>query len=219
MDNIQNLPNAGLEDVFDIQSLYSKMNTESSEERQKTLSALREKARRYLPETERTAKYLNALIEYKRLQLGLSVDEYAPLLGMPISAYQKAFLQPNVRFGSYYFSYLAQFCYLFGYDLDAPKEATIPQTVADLYAQELAAFLVSLGPDAMDDISRAIINSSHVDVKVKPLAGRLFSKTKKVFYGDDGKPILDKLNYNSYISEARKQLNALDKSSTTQQEN
>ena len=98
MDNIQNLPNAGLEDVFDIQSLYSKMNTESSEERQKTLSALREKARRYLPETERTAKYLNALIEYKRLQLGLSVEEYAPLLGMPISAYQKAFLQPNVRF-------------------------------------------------------------------------------------------------------------------------
>ena len=184
MDNIQNLPNAGLEDVFDIQSLYSKMNTESSEERQKTLSALREKARRYLPETERTAKYLTTL-----------------------------------RDGSYYFSYLAQFCYLFGYDLDAPKEATIPQTVADLYAQELAAFLVSLGPDAMDDISRAIINSSHVDVKVKPLAGRLFSKTKKVFYGDDGKPILDKLNYNSYISEAKKQLNALDKSSTTQQEN
>ena len=84
MDNIQNLPNAGLEDVFDIQSLYSKMNTESSEERQKTLSALREKARRYLPETERTAKYLNALIEYKRLQLGLSVEEYAPLLGAPI---------------------------------------------------------------------------------------------------------------------------------------
>ena len=84
MDNIQNLPNAGLEDVFDIQSLYSKMNTESSEERQKTLSALREKARRYLPETERTAKYLNALIEYKRLQLGLSVEEYAPLLGLSL---------------------------------------------------------------------------------------------------------------------------------------
>lgn len=31
MDNIQNLPNAGLEDVFDIQSLYSKMNTKLSD--------------------------------------------------------------------------------------------------------------------------------------------------------------------------------------------
>lgn len=218
MDNIQNLPNAGLEDVFDIQSLYSKMNTESSEERQKTLSALREKARRYLPETERTAKYLNALIEYKRLQLGLSVEEYAPLLGMPVSAYQKTFLQPNVRFGSYYFSYLAQFCYLFGYDLDVSKEAAVPQTVADLYAQEFAAFLISLGPDALDDISEAIVNSKHIVSKVKPTAARLILKTKNTFYNNEN-PVPNKLNYNSYISEAKKQLNALNKSSTTQQEN
>lgn len=142
-NNIQNLSSDKIDDVFDLQGLHSKMNAESPKERQEMLSALQEKARRYLPETERTAKYLNALIEYKRLQLGLSVEEYAPLLGMPVSAYQKTFLQPNVRFGSYYFSYLAQFCYLFSYDLDVSKEAAVPQTVADLYAQEFAAFLIS----------------------------------------------------------------------------
>ena len=125
-NNIQNLSSNKVDDVFDLQGLHSKMNAESPKERQEMLSALQEKARRYLPETERTAKYLNALIEYKRLQLGLSVEEYAPLLGMPVSAYQKTFLQPNVRFGSYYFSYLAQFCYLFGYDLDVSKEAAVP---------------------------------------------------------------------------------------------
>ena len=205
MDNIQNLPNAGLEDVFDIQSLYSKMNTESSEERQKTLSALREKARRYLPETERTAKYLNALIEYKTPSIGSLCRGVCSFARYAYQRLSKGISPTKCAIWVLLLFLPRPVLLSFGYDLDAPKEATIPQTVADLYAQELAAFLVSLGPDAMDDISRAIINSSHVDVKVKPLAGRLFSKTKKVFYGDDGKPILDKLNYNSYISEAKKQ--------------
>ena len=78
-NNIQNLSSDKIDDVFDLQGLHSKMNAESLKERQEMLSALQEKARRYLPETERTAKYLNALIEYKRLQLGLSVEEYALL--------------------------------------------------------------------------------------------------------------------------------------------
>ena len=84
-NNIQNLSSNKVDDVFDLQGLHSKMNAESPKERQEMLSALQEKARRYLPETERTAKYLNALIEYKRLQLGLSVEEYAPLLGQCLS--------------------------------------------------------------------------------------------------------------------------------------
>lgn len=207
-NNIQNLSSNKLDDVFDLQGLHSKMNAESPKERQEMLSALQEKACRYLPETERTAKYLNALIEYKRLQLGLSVEEYAPLLGMPVSAYQKTFLQPNVRFGSYYFSYLAQFCYLFGYDLDVPKEAAVPQTVADLYAQEFAAFLISLGPDALDDISEAIINSKHIASKVKPTAARLILKTKNTFYNNEN-PVPNKLNYNSFIPKAEDQLKGL----------
>ena len=63
-NNIQNLSSDKIDDVFDLQGLHSKMNAESPKERQEMLSALQEKARRYLPETERTAKYLNALIEY-----------------------------------------------------------------------------------------------------------------------------------------------------------
>ena len=49
---------------------------------------------------------------------------------------------------------------VFGYDLDVSKEAAVPQTVADLYAQEFAAFLISLGPDALDDIPKRLSTRS-----------------------------------------------------------
>ena len=50
-NNIQNLSSDKIDDVFDLQGLHSKMNAESPKERQEMLSALQEKARRYLPET------------------------------------------------------------------------------------------------------------------------------------------------------------------------
>ena len=56
-NNIQNLSSDKIDDVFDLQGLHSKMNAESPKERQEMLSALQEKARRYLPETERFERF------------------------------------------------------------------------------------------------------------------------------------------------------------------
>lgn len=67
---------------------------------------------------------------------------------------------------------------------------------------------LSLGPDALDDISEAIINSKHIVSKVKPTAARLILKTKNTFYNNEN-PVPNKLNYNSFIPKAEDQLKEL----------
>lgn len=86
-----------------------------------------------------------------------------------------------------------------------------PQTVADLYSLELASFLISLGPDAMDDISRTLVGAEYLDPNLRKTSSQILSKAKKYFYGNDGEALPNEVQYRNRLDNAENKIKRLDK--------
>ena len=212
MSNNINENSKPVENIFDAFSMGSKMNTASKQERAKIVAAFMEQAKSCFVDTENTVKYLNVLMERTRLRYGFSADEFAAMLGFSsTAAYNKAFMQPNANFGTVLFPYVVQFCYLFGYNLSIPDSVSTPQTVADLYSLELASFLISLGPDAMDDISRTLVGAEYLDPNLRKLSSQILSKAKKYFYGNNGEALPNEIQYRNRLDNAESRIERLEK--------
>lgn len=212
MSNNINENSKPLENIFDAFSMGSKMNTASKQERAKIVAAFMEQAKSCFVDTENTVKYLNVLMERTRLRYGFSADEFAAMLGFSsTAAYNKTFMQPNANFGTVLFPYVVQFCYLFGYNLSIPDSVSTPQTVADLYSLELASFLISLGPDAMDDISRTLVGAEYLDPNLRKLSSQILSKAKKYFYGNNGEALPNEIQYRNRLDNAESRIERLEK--------
>lgn len=212
MSNNINENSKPVENIFDAFSMGSKMNTASKQERAKIVAAFMEQAKACFVDTENTVKYLNVLMERTRLRYGFSADEFAAMLGFSsTAAYNKTFMQPNANFGTVLFPYVVQFCYLFGYNLSIPDSVSTPQTVADLYSLELASFLISLGPDAMDDISRTLVGAEYLDPNLRKLSSQILSKAKKYFYGNNGEALPNEIQYRNRLDNAESRIERLEK--------
>lgn len=212
MSNNINENSKPVENIFDAFSMGSKMNTASKQERAKIVAAFMEQAKSCFVDTENTVKYLNVLMERTRLRYGFSADEFAAMLGFSsTAAYNKTFMQPNANFGTVLFPYVVQFCYLFGYNLSIPDSVSTPQTVADLYSLELASFLISLGPDAMDDISRTLVGAEYLDPNLRKLSSQILSKAKKYFYGNNGEALPNEIRYRNRLDNAESRIERLEK--------
>ena len=212
MSNNINENSKPVENIFDAFSMGSKMNTASKQERAKIVAAFMEQAKSCFVDTENTVKYLNVLMERTRLRYGFSADEFAAMLGFSsTAAYNKTFMQPNANFGTVLFPYVVQFCYLFGYNLSIPDSVSTPQTVADLYSLELASFLISLGPDAMDDISRTLVGAEYLDLNLRKLSSQILSKAKKYFYGNNGEALPNEIQYRNRLDNAESRIERLEK--------
>lgn len=212
MSNNINENSKPVENIFDAFSMGSKMNTVSKQERAKIVAAFMEQAKSCFVDTENTVKYLNVLMERTRLRYGFSADEFAAMLGFSsTAAYNKTFMQPNANFGTVLFPYVVQFCYLFGYNLSIPDSVSTPQTVADLYSLELASFLISLGPDAMDDISRTLVGAEYLDPNLRKLSSQILSKAKKYFYGNNGEALPNEIQYRNRLDNAESRIERLEK--------
>lgn len=212
MSNNINENSKPVENIFDAFSMGSKMNTASKQERAKIVAAFMEQAKSCFVDTENTVKYLNVLMERTRLRYGFSADEFAAMLGFSsTAAYNKTFMQPNANFGTVLFPYVVQFCYLFGYNLSIPNSVSTPQTVADLYSLELASFLISLGPDAMDDISRTLVGAEYLDPNLRKLSSQILSKAKKYFYGNNGEALPNEIQYRNRLDNAESRIERLEK--------
>lgn len=212
MSNNINENSKPVENIFDAFSMGSKMNTASKQERAKIVAAFMEQAKSCFVDTENTVKYLNVLMERTRLRYGFSADEFAAMLGFSsTAAYNKTFMQPNANFGTVLFPYVVQFCYLFGYNLSIPDSVSTPQTVADLYSLELASFLISLGPDAMDDISRTLVGAEYLDPNLRKLSSQILSKAKKYFYGNNGEALPNEIQYRNRLDNAKSRIERLEK--------
>lgn len=212
MSNNINENSKPVENIFDAFSMGSKMNTASKQERTKIVAAFMEQAKSCFVDTENTVKYLNVLMERTRLRYGFSADEFAAMLGFSsTAAYNKTFMQPNANFGTVLFPYVVQFCYLFGYNLSIPDSVSTPQTVADLYSLELASFLISLGPDAMDDISRTLVGAEYLDPNLRKLSSQILSKAKKYFYGNNGEALPNEIQYRNRLDNAESRIERLEK--------
>lgn len=212
MSNNINENSKPVENIFDAFSMGSKMNTASKQERAKIVAAFMEQAKSCFVDTENTVKYLNVLMERTRLRYGFSADEFAAMLGFSsTAAYNKTFMQPNANFGTVLFPYVVQFCYLFGYNLSIPDSVSTPQTVADLYSLELASFLISLGPDAMDDISRTLVGAEYLDPNLRKLSSQILSKAKKYFYGNNGEALPNEIQYRNRLDNAESRIERLEK--------
>lgn len=212
MSNNINENSKPVENIFDAFSMGSKMNTASKQERAKIVAAFMEQAKSCFVDTENTVKYLNVLMERTRLRYGFSADEFAAMLGFSsTAAYNKTFMQPNANFGTVLFPYVVQFCYLFGYNLSIPDSVSTPQTVADLYSFELASFLISLGPDAMDDISRTLVGAEYLDPNLRKLSSQILSKAKKYFYGNNGEALPNEIQYRNRLDNAESRIERLEK--------
>lgn len=212
MSNNINENSKPVENIFDAFSMGSKMNTASKQERAKIVAAFMEQAKSCFVDTENTVKYLNVLMERTRLRYGFSADEFAAMLGFSsTAAYNKTFMQPNANFGTVLFPYVVQFCYLFGYNLSIPDSVSTPQTVADLYSLELASFLISLGPDAMDDISRTLVGAEYLDPNLRKLSSQILSKAKKYFYGNNGEALPNEIKYRNRLDNAESRIERLEK--------
>ena len=212
MSNNINENSKPVENIFDAFSMGSKMNTASKQERAKIVAAFMEQAKSCFVDTENTVKYLNVLMERTRLRYGFSADEFAAMLGFSsTAAYNKTFMQPNANFGTVLFPYVVQFCYLFGYNLSIPDSVSTPQTVADLYSLELASFLISLGPDAMDDISRTLVGAAYLDPTLRKLSSQILSKAKKYFYGNNGEALPNEIQYRNRLDNAESRIERLEK--------
>lgn len=212
MSNNINENSKPVENIFDAFSMGSKMNTASKQERAKIVAAFMEQAKSCFVDTENTVKYLNVLMERTRLRYGFSADEFAAMLGFSsTAAYNKTFMQPNANFGTVLFPYVVQFCYLFGYNLSIPDSVSTPQTVADLYSLELASFLISLGPDAMDDISRTLVGAEYLDPNLRRLSSQILSKAKKYFYGNNGEALPNEIQYRNRLDNAESRIERLEK--------
>lgn len=212
MSNNINENSKPVENIFDAFSMGSKMNTASKQERAKIVAAFMEQAKSCFVDTENTVKYLNVLMERTRLRYGFSADEFAVMLGFSsTAAYNKTFMQPNANFGTVLFPYVVQFCYLFGYNLSIPDSVSTPQTVADLYSLELASFLISLGPDAMDDISRTLVGAEYLDPNLRKRSSQILSKAKKYFYGNNGEALPNEIQYRNRLDNAESRIERLEK--------
>lgn len=212
MSNNINENSKPVENIFDAFSMGSKMNTASKQERAKIVAAFMEQAKSCFVDTENTVKYMNVLMERTRLRYGFSADEFAAMLGFSsTAAYNKTFMQPNANFGTVLFPYVVQFCYLFGYNLSIPDSVSTPQTVADLYSLELASFLISLGPDAMDDISRTLVGAEYLDPNLRKLSSQILSKAKKYFYGNNGEALPNEIQYRNRLDNAESRIERLEK--------
>lgn len=212
MSNNINENSKPVENIFDAFSMGSKMNTASKQERAKIVAAFMEQAKSCFVDTENTVKYLNVLMERTRLRYGFSADEFAAMLGFSsTAAYNKTFMQPNANFGTVLFPYVVQFCYLFGYNLSIPDSVSTPQTVADLYSLELASFLISLGPDAMDDISRTLVGAEYLDPNLRKLSSQILSKAKKYFYGNNGEALPNEIQYRNRLDNAESRIERLER--------
>lgn len=212
MSNNINENSKPVENIFDAFSMGSKMNTASKQERAKIVAAFMEQAKSCFVDTENTVKYLNVLMERTRLRYGFSADEFAAMLGFSsTAAYNKTFMQPNANFGTVLFPYVVQFCYLFGYNLSIPDSVSTPQMVADLYSLELASFLISLGPDAMDDISRTLVGAEYLDPNLRKLSSQILSKAKKYFYGNNGEALPNEIQYRNRLDNAESRIERLEK--------
>lgn len=212
MSNNINENSKPVENIFDAFSMGSKMNTASKQERAKIVAAFMEQAKSCFVDTENTVKYLNVLMERTRLRYGFSADEFAAMLGFSsTAAYNKTFMQPNANFGTVLFPYVVQFCYLFGYNLSIPDSVSTPQTVADLYSLELASFLISLGPDAMDDISRTLVGAEYLDPNLRKLSSQILSKAKKYFYGNNGEALPNEIQYRNRLDNTESRIERLEK--------
>lgn len=212
MSNNINENSKPVENIFDAFSMGSKMNTASKQERAKIVAAFMEQAKSCFVDTENTVKYLNVLMERTRLRYGFSADEFAAMLGFSsTAAYNKTFMQPNANFGTVLFPYVVQFCYLFGYNLSIPDSVSTPQTVADLYSLELASFLISLGPDAIDDISRTLVGAEYLDPNLRKRSSQILSKAKKYFYGNNGEALPNEIQYRNRLDNAESRIERLEK--------
>lgn len=210
-NNTNDNPNA-VEDIFNPFIMGSKMNTASKAERAEIVNAFMEQAKSCFADTENTVKYLNVLMERTRLRYGFTADEFAAMLGYSsTAAYNKTFMQPNANFGTVLFPYVVQFCYLFGYNLSIPDSVSTPQTVADLYSLELASFLISLGPDAIDDISRTLIGAEYLDPNLRKTSSQILSKAKRYFYGNDGEALPNEIQYRNRLDNADDKVKRIDK--------
>ena len=212
MSNNINNNHESVENIFNAFLMGGKMNTASKQERAKIVDTFMEQAKSCFVDTENTVKYLNVLMERTRLRYGFTADEFAAMLGYSsTAAYNKTFMQPNANFGTVVFPYVVQFCYLFGYNLSIPDSVSAPQTVADLYSLELASFLISLGPDAMDDISRTLVGAEYLDPNLRKTSSQILSKAKKYFYGNDGEALPNEVQYRNRLDNTENKIKRLDK--------